>query len=254
MKVHVWISVAIVAAIATRARADHHHMAMAAEPADAADFTAAVALVAASFETMNYVGDYEGAVASATWTHDRVSVTATAPLYRLYENGAAFVGVGDVALAAHVALATADAAQLGVMAMVSAPTGNGDTGLGMGHAMAMPAVYGAWRWLAASVGYSRALADLPRDHDHGVWPLVDPMNMSELTWSASGEVPVRAVRFGARVSGGVPVGHLPGHTRVIGALRVAFGHGRVETAAELQGGLVGDPFTLRAVVETALRF
>jgi hypothetical protein len=81
------------------------------------------------------------------------------------------------------------------------------------------------------------------------------MNMSEITWGGGGDVAVADdVRVGARVSGGVPVGALPGHERVEGAVRVAWGKGRVDTAAELQAGLVGDPFTVRGVVSTALRF
>ncbi len=232
---------------------------MAEEPHDSTDFAASVGLVVASFDTMNYVGDYEGIVTSLRWTRDRVSVAATAPLYRLFENGASFFGIGDVSLAGQVALVSSESVQLGAVAMLSAPSGNGVEGLGMGHPMAMPAVYAGWRGpqlaVAASFGYSRALAELPKDHDHGVWPLVDPMNMSELTWSASGDHPLTTeLHIGARLSGGIPVGGVIGHTRVVGAFRVAFGHGRVETAAEVQAGIYGDPFTLRGVVETALRF
>jgi hypothetical protein len=81
------------------------------------------------------------------------------------------------------------------------------------------------------------------------------MNMSELTWMASGDHALTSeLHVGARMSGGIPVGNLVGHTRVVGAFRVAFGHGRLETAAEVQAGIAGDPFTVRGVVETALRF
>jgi hypothetical protein len=253
------IGVLLVAAFAPRAHADHHGMAMSAEPESSSDFAASVALVAANFDTMNYVGDYEGIVSSLQWKHGPFMVAATAPLYRLFENGASFFGLGDVSLAGHATIASTDTAHLGAMLMVSAPTGADDTGLGMGHAMVMPALYGAWSLpgiaLAGSFGYSRALAEIPKDHDHGVWPLVDPMNMSELTWSASGDHSLTSeLRVGGRFSGGIPVGGVIGHTRLIGALRVAYGHGRVETAAEIQAGIVGDPFTLRGVVETALRF
>jgi hypothetical protein len=41
---------------------------------------------------------------------------------------------------------------------------------------------------------------------------------------------------------------------VIGAGRVAWGTPRVSTAFELQLGIAGDPFTIRGVVDTALRF
>lgn len=262
MKVQPWIvafGLALVASVATRARADHHGMAMAVEPEAPSDFGASVALVAASFDTLNYVGDYQGVVSSVHWSRGRFGASVTVPLYRLAENGAAYLGIGDVAASGQVGLVATPHAQLGAMAMVSAPTGDGFEGLGMGHAMAMPALYAAWGLpglaLTASFGYSRALARVASDHDHGVWPLVDPMNMSELTWAVSGDhLLTSELRVGLRTSGGIPVGKLPGHERVIGALRVAFGRGRLQTAAEVQVGVVGDPFTLRGVLETALRF
>ncbi len=92
-------------------------------------------------------------------------------------------------------------------------------------------------------------------HVHGMQPLVEPMNMSEITWSGQGDLAIASgVSAGARVSGGVPVHSLGGITRVIGALGVAWGTRRVETSAELQAGIAGDPFTIRAVFATALRF
>jgi hypothetical protein len=123
----------------------------------------------------------------------------------------------------------------------------------------MPAGWVAWRHdriaLIGSLGYSRALIHASSLHDHGMWPLVEPMNMSEVTWSGGGEVTIGdGVRAGAQVSGGVPIGILPGHDRVVGTLRAAWATGRVDTAAELQAGLVGDPFNIRGVVSTSLRF
>ena len=85
-------------------------------------------------------------------------------------------------------------------------------------------------------------------------PLVEPMNMSELTWSAGGAVALGGgVQVGSRLSGGVPVA-LSGQDRLIGSLRAAWGGYGVDTAAELQLGLAGDPFNIRAVLSTALRF
>ena len=262
MKVQGWIvalGLVLVASVATRARADHHGMAMADAPEQVSSFGASVALVVASFDTMDYVGDYQGVVSSLHWSYGRFATSATVPLYRLAENGAAFYGIGDVAVAGQVALVATGAAHLGATAMVSAPTGNGSDGLGMGHAMAMPALYGAWFTpvvaITASFGYSRAVASIPNGHDHGVWPLVDPMNMSELTWGVSADHPLTSeLRVGLRASGGLPIGSLPGHTRVIGALHVVFGRGRIQTGVQIQAGFAGDPFTLRGVVETALRF
>jgi len=89
--------------------------------------------------------------------------------------------------------------------------------------------------------------------NHGPSPLVDPMNLQELTWSAGADLDIgHGVQIGGRALGGIPVGG--GLARVIGGGRVALGTPRVSTAFELQLGIAGDPFTIRGVVETALRF
>ena len=62
----------------------------------------------------------------------------------------------------------------------------------------------------------------------------------------------RRLQAGARVSGGVPIGD--GDHRVVGAARVVWLEGRFTTAAELQAGIAGDPFTVRGVVSTAMTF
>ena len=256
--------VASLAVLATAgdARADHHGMAMDSGEAEHSSLSANVSVLAASFspsqsEDMFYGGNYQGVIAGGTWTVGPFSSGASWSYYRLLRNGAEAYGKGDLVLHGQAAWLTRPEAQAGVMLAASVPTGSEMAGFGMGHAMLMPATYAAWRVgptvLAASFGYSRALST--GDHVHGMAPLVEPMNMSELSWSASGDVAVGAgVRAGARASGGIPVGSLQGTERVIAALRVAWGSGRVDTAAELQAGLVGDPFNLRAVVSTALRF
>lgn len=242
------------------ARADHDHMAMTdGSPHDTSVFSAGVTLLAASFSTTYYEGDYQGLVPSASWARGRFGAGASLPLYRLFENGLPSYGIGDLVVHGQAAVVVERQAQAGVMFGASAPTGNEFIGFGMGHYMLMPAAYGAWRIdrvaLTGSFGYSRALVHASANHDHGMWPLVEPMNMSELTWSGAGEVAIGSgVRAGARLSGGVPIGVLPGHERVVAAARVAWASGRYDTAAELQAGVAGDPFTLRGVVSTALHF
>jgi len=41
---------------------------------------------------------------------------------------------------------------------------------------------------------------------------------------------------------------------VTGGARVTWGTGRVQTTAELQGGFVGDPFEVRGVLASLVRF
>lgn len=244
------------------AHADHHGMVMEHGDSSSSSYTAGVSLLAATFspsqsDNMYYGGNYEAVVGGFMWSYDRFSAGASWAYYRILKNGAEQYGVGDLSTSAQVALLEEPDLQAGLLGAVSIPTGDEVFGLGMGHPMLMPAGYVAARAgrvsLTGSFGYSRALTS--GTHAHGMAPLVEPMNMSELTWSAGGDVAIAAgIRGGARLSGGVPVGAIPGTDRVVGALRVAWGSGRVDTAAEMQAGLVGDPFTIRGVLSTALKF
>lgn len=244
------------------AHADHHGMAMEHGESSSSSYTAGVAVVAASFapsqsDNMYYGGNYEAVVGGLQWAYDRFSIGASWAYYRVLKNGDEQYGVGDVSANAQVALVQESDLQAGLVGAVSVPTGNEVIGLGMGHTMLMPAAYAAGRAgrvsLSGSFGYSRALS--AGGHVHGMEPLVEPMNMSELTWAVGGDVAIGdGVRGGARLSGGVPVGAMLGTNRIVGAVRVAWGSGRVDTGAELQTGLAGDPFTLRAVLSTALKF
>jgi hypothetical protein len=128
----------------------------------------------------------------------------------------------------------------------------------MGHVMVAPSAWASWRaapfTVAASGGYGRALVDLGgAHHDHGSMPLVDPMNLQELTWSAGADIDVgHGLQVGGRTLGAVPLGS--GLARVIAGGRVAWGTPRFSTGFEAQVGLAGDPFTIRGVLDTALRF
>jgi hypothetical protein len=235
------------------AQADHVH---AIDPVGASGFGAGVTMLAASFDTMFYAGNYQGIVPAATWSNERFGAVINVALYRLEENGAQFYGFGDLVAHGRATLVDNHEVAAGIVAAVSAPIGDELRGLGMGHPMAMPAGFVTWTIdriaLSSTAGYSRAIGG-DTDHDHGMWPIVEPMNLSELTWSAAGEYAIsRAVHGGMRLAGGVPIGN--GDHRVIGALRLAWANGRFTTGGELQVGLVGDPFTLRGVVSTALSF
>jgi len=251
-----WLGVAL-AILGSRSAFADHHMATTSESQPDSLFAAAIALGAASYTTKFYGGDYESIVPTLSWSRDRYAVSASLGLYRLEENGLLLYGLGDLVVSGQVRALDVDTTHAGVALAVSAPTANETNGFGMGHPMAMPSVWASTLLgpaiVSASAGYSRALASLG-DHVHGMWPLVEPMNMSEITWGAGAEVAVVPdVRVSARVSGGVPI-IAAGVDRVIAGVRVGWTTGRVSTAAEVQTGLVGDPFTIRGVLETALRF
>lgn len=239
------------------ARGEHHHEGMEMDAASpASSFAAGVGLLAARFDTSTYIGDYQGVVPSVTWMRGRYAASANLGLYRLLENGRQLHGIGDVSVAANVTILSGRSAALGASLPVSLPTGDHQSGLGMGHVMAMPMAWASWSTprvaFAVSAGYGRAL-DGMSGHNHGVWPLVEPMNMEELTWSAGADIPLgKAIRAGLRTSGAIAIGM--GQDRAVGGLRTVWTEGRVETAAELQAGITGDPFILRGLVETAVHF
>jgi hypothetical protein len=248
-------AIAIVLGLSASARADHHH---AIDSDGDAPFAVGVSLIAATYSPEPfYGGDYEGAVPSVRWASGRFAAAASLPLYRLESNGITRYGLGDALVQGQVKLYTEGAWSAGAALAVTLPSGVDFEGFGMGHPMVMPAAIGGWSsdgvTIGASAGYGRALADLG-GHDHGMWPLVEPMNMSELELAANGDVMIaRGLHGGVRVSAGVPIA-AQGRDRVIGAARIAWGTGRVESGAEIQVGLVGDPFTVRGIIDTALRF
>lgn len=229
----------------------HHH----------GDSSLAVSLgfLAASYDARLFTGDYQGIVVGARWARGRFGAQLGLPAYRLTKNGKVVHGLGDLLAHGHVALLETRGVTAGLMLMGSAPTGDGDAGLGMGHVMVMGEGWATWATRTVSVtgsfGYGYALGggSAHAQHGGGMWPLVDPMNASELTFGATGMVALaRTVAAGVRAQGAIPVGD--GDERVIGAARVVWRAGRVETSAELQAGLVGDPFKLRGMVETSYRF
>lgn len=263
-----WLAVVVACALASRlAHADHDGMVMGnasgMDSSSASSFDVSVAIEAASFspsesDNMDYGGNYEGVLFGGDWSMGRWNAGASWSYYRIFRNGEQGYGIGDVMLHGSVALVTGHEVQAGVVMAAMVPTGDSDEGLGMGTTMLMPAVWGRWQHhklaLDATAGYSRGLTSLAISH--GVLPTVDPMNMQELSWSASASY-VAGTRWlvSARLSGGVPIDYA-GSDRVIGTARLQWQSGTagVITAAELQAGLAGDPFTVRGVLSTSMRF
>lgn len=253
-------AIATLVGAAASARAEHEHGPIApseSEPVSA--YAAGIAFVAASYETMFYGGNYEGAVPSFRWSRGRFGAAASLPLYRLVGNGRTTFGIGDAIVHGQATLAGDRALAFGVVLAVGLPTGDSRPGLGMGHAMLMPAGFVSaelgWLALVGSAGYGRALGSA---HTHGddphAWPLVDPMNESEITLSGSADIAIaRAWRVGTRLAGAIATS-ADRQSRLIAGGRAAWTSGRFETGIELQAGLVGDPFEVRGVVQIAVRF
>lgn len=247
------------------AQHDHHHHTDHADHAPAAGdapvdeprpFELGVIIVGGRFDQTFYEGDYAGASVGLGWRHGRVGLHVSLPAYRLRKNGATVDGLGDVTVGVDALAYRRGAVTAGVTVGASLPTGDAMAGLGMGHTMLMPLAWvsrdGARTSVGASLGWCGAI-DGEGAHDHGAWPLVEPMSSSELM----GDVRVdRALagsfRGSARVLYAVPTGDDP--VRVAGAIGGTWRGARADTGAELQAGLAGDPFTLRALITSAVRF
>lgn len=257
MRVQLWITVALALAMPALARAEHDHGGGHHRPVETvSSFGASVGLVAARYDTKVYLGDYQGILPAVSWMRGRFGASAAVGAYRLVENGLTRYGVSDVVLSGQATLVQASAGMLGVALPVSLPTGDHVTGFGMGHVMVMPAVWASATVrplrLGGSIGYGRAIGG-DTHHDHGSWPIVDPMNLQELTWTANAFVSLGSgLQAGAKMSGGIPLGE--GRNRVTGGLRAIWTQGRVETAFEVQAGFAGDPFILRGLLESAVHF
>lgn len=210
---------------------------------------------------MLYSGEYQGLELAARWSGPRVGLTLALPAYRLIKNGEATYGIGDVAVSGDVTVLARGPALVGLAVSVGLPTGRDRAGLGMGHVMVMSSVWVRWSnqrlAVSASGGYGRAIggAGTHAEHGGGAWPLVDPMSASELIGTAGVELAVTNVlRAGVRATGALPVPRDGNDPRVTAGVAVGISHGRFDTTATLDAGLAGDPFTVRGVVATSMRF
>jgi hypothetical protein len=249
---------------------EHDHDPDSADPAGAAgpadpawgQLDVQLALTAASYRTPLYEGSYQGLSATAGWTWRRLHLMASVPAYRIERNGKPAHGLGDAMLHGQVALLARRTSALGVTAMVMLPTGRAATGLGMGHTMLMSAAWASWSphplALSAALGYGHGLGgeSVHAEHAPGQpWPLVEPMSFAEVTFDSSAMLALAdGLGVGLRAAGAVPAGdggH--GRSRALGSVRASWREGRVETTAELQYGIAGDPFRLRGLVAASVR-
>lgn len=251
--------VAVLAASVAHAEHDHSHHHGAEETATVEQtFRASIGVLAATYESPLYEGDYQGGTLGVGYTRGRFDFGVTANGYQIERNGKTDRGVGDVMVHGAATLYTHDAFAAGAHLMVMAPTGDAMRGLGMGHWMLMPAAWSSFATplvtLSGSVGYARGLGSSNAHAEHGgggAWPLVEPMSFSEITYDASAMFPIASFAIGARLVGAFPTDD---DARAIGAARVSWRAGRIETAAEAQTGVVGDPIRMRGLVSTSMTF
>jgi hypothetical protein len=255
------LTIAAVCGLAAEARADHDHAAGHAHGEDdGAGLSLSFGVLAARYRTTLYAGDYEGTRVGAAWSRGRFTLGAAITGYRLTRNGRTDYGPGDATGSADVELVGGPRGAIGLAVALSAPTGSARRGLGMGHPMMMSSLWGRWSLrrvlVDAAIGYGRVLGDTSAHAAHGgPWPLVDPMNASELTLGGAIAVALSPqLRVGVASACAVPVPRGDGATsRATAALRATLHTGRVVTDIEIGAGLLGDPYAFRGLVSAAVR-
>jgi hypothetical protein len=222
----------------------------------------ALAFEAASIED----GDYQGALSSVLWNRDWAGAAITLPVYRLRRGDETVVGLGDLVVQGHARLVGDARGGAGLTAGIGLPTGSAEDGLGMGHVMVLGGAFGVWQprpfGFLLSVLLARSLGEHDADeheHDADSGPsagarVVDPMNFSEIgsmlraAVAVTDELSVYALGLVA-----VPVFE-PGVTRVQAGPGAQLSLGAWLLGAELQFGIAGDPFEVRALVSAGLGF
>jgi hypothetical protein len=251
-------SLASLTTLARTARAEHEHGGHPEPDAASLAITATIGTLAAAYDSMFFAGDYQGVAGALGVSRRSFAMSAAISGYRLTRNGKLERGAGDLLVHAQLRLARRGDVSLGSALGVMLPTGDSGAGLGMGHPMIMPAVFATWTpdraSLTVSASYCRGVGDESVHARHGgVWPLVDPMNYQEVAFGVAASYALAQVlSAGVRITGAAPIGD--GTSRLTGGVRVTWTEGRVETSFELAGGFVGDPYSVRGVLTTSLRF
>jgi hypothetical protein len=224
---------------------------------DRDDDTAVEAAVAAEAALLDGA-DAQGMTTALRGQWRRLGARLAIPVYRIaHDDGDVAVGLGDLAVEASARLLGGERWRAGVVAGVTAPTGDADDGLGMGHAMLMP---GAWITaaggpvdVAAAASYGTAVGDPGGHHHHRARALVNPMNRHELggslraAYAATGALEVHAIALLA-----VPVGD--GVTRAAAAGGARWHLGTWSIGAEAGAGITGKPFVSRGVLDLTRTF
>jgi hypothetical protein len=202
----------------------------------------------ANYANERYAGNFAGLGLGALLTGKAWDVSLDASLYHLVKNGLDVSGPGDPFLRGRVRVWQAEGSTLalGMALGLSAPLGDAQAGLGMGHFMIHPGI-----WLGSrgeqirtewSLGYGRVLGD--GEHGEPTGPLVSPMNSSELSagaavsWDLHPQFALRALGLGA-----VPVAAPQGEARLMAGFGARLVLGALALTVTASFPVVGDPFT-----------
>jgi hypothetical protein len=233
----------------------------------------------AGFDQDGVRGTYQGAALAVGFAHRFVELDAALPYYHLERAGSRAHGLGDVLAGVRAPLLRAgDTARLwlGPELVATFPTGDADAGLGMGHVMLMPGVFGrlvlSRFTFVAQLAYGVALAHDDHDgsqvdahahhhgavataHTEGPAPIVNPMNRSELEHALSAAFQwTDWLALTARIAGAVPIADDSGEARETLAFGPRFTLGAFDVGAEQELPLLGDPFRYRTLLRLGAQF
>ncbi|HWA73679.1 MAG TPA: hypothetical protein VG937_15140 [Polyangiaceae bacterium] len=249
---------ALLTAVSARAQ---HCQGLAAEPS-ARGVELSLRSEAARFRTDRYEGDYQGLFVRGAWRSRRLSAQLSAPYYHIVRNGLGARGFGDVLLDGRLELMHERSAPLHGAALLalSLPTGDSAHDLGMAHWMLAPGASGSVsvdRYSFELRGsYARSFGGGARhQHAPGAFPIVEPMNHSELDGALRATARANRV-FSTRLAlyGALP---LPASEGVARAAASFAGDLRIQSARfslEAHLPLLGDAFRGKIAAELGFAF
>jgi hypothetical protein len=229
-------------------------------PSDAPALRVSVSLEAAGYRNTRYEGSYQGFSVLSSWGSERVRLELGLPAYTLVRNGLRVAGLGDVWLSARWQAWQSDngAFQTGLALVTAAPTGDPMKDLGMGHWMLTPTAWAQWEgeqvFSELELGFGRALGAHAGHGTGAGFPLVNPMNPSELGGKVSAGLRLgKAFSLRAGLDGFAPV-VLAGTSRASVFAGTDLRVGSLEASVAVHLPVAGAPYDVKALAAVGLAF
>lgn len=231
-------------------------------PTSGLTYRTALASVFGTFRRGDVRGEYQGLFVTGTLAHPWFTAELALPGYRIARIGSHAYGPGDltVNVRGNVFRTADESITLGPELAATLPTGSADDGLGMGHVMLMPGVFGSWQHhaftLITQLGYGRALGSAStHNHGDGPSPVVNPMNRSELTHAIGFSASVHPnLRVTTRLLGAVTLFNHAGYAREVLAPGLQLIAGAFDFTFEQQLPVVGEPFVSRTLMSVGAQW
>jgi hypothetical protein len=233
-------------------------------PTSGLTYRVALSSVFGTFTRTDVRGEYQGLFVTGTLSHPWFTAELALPGYRIAQTGSHAYGPGDLALnvRGNVYRSADESITVGPEVAVTLPTGSADDGLGMGHVMLMPGGFVSWQHqgftLITQLAYGRALGSASAHMHAGdgePWPIVNPMNRSELSHSVGFSASVHPnLRLTGRLIGAVTLFNHAGAAREIIAPGLQLIVGAFDFALEQQLPIAGAPFVSRTLMSVGAQW